>query len=220
MARGARDDSLEDLFKAFPDLLGRPAAPAERKAFDRYADLLILWNRTHHLTALRTRAAIGRGLFLDSLLFRALIPAGTSRIVDIGAGAGIPGVPLRIADSQISLTLVESRRKPVSFLHALVRDLKLSGVEVRHGRAERLISEVPELVGTYDLALTRAVRLDAQLVEDAMVYLKPGGKLMTSGPPSGAPQPTVDWPGQSEWKTISFAKIGITRRFFIASKED
>lgn len=218
MAR-ARDDSLDDFFKAFPALLGRPAAAPERKAFDRYADLLLLWNRTHHLTALRTRAAIGRGLFLDSLLFQALLPSGPKRVADIGAGAGIPGVPLRIADSEISLTLVESRRKPVSFLHALIRDLELTRVEVHHGRAEAVAAELPELMGNYDFVVTRAVRLDSQLIDSAMQYLRPGGRLLTSGPPSSTPQPEVEWNGAFEWKTISFAKIGMMRRFFIASKD-
>jgi len=163
--------------------------------------------------------AIGRGLFLDSLLFHALLPLGAKRVVDIGAGAGIPGVPLRIADNEISLTLIESRRKPVSFLHALVRDLQLTNVEIHHGRAEVLTTEVPELEGSYDFVVTRAVRLDGQFIDGAMKYLKPGGKLLTSGPPSGDPQPVVNWPGNFDWKTISFAKIGITRRFFIASRD-
>jgi 16S rRNA (guanine527-N7)-methyltransferase len=215
----ARDDSLDDFFKAFPALLGRPVTAMERKAFDRYADLLVLWNRTHHLTALRTRAAIGRGLFLDSLLFRALLPPGAKRIVDIGAGAGIPGIPLRISDNEISLTLVESRRKPVSFLHALIRDLQIAQVEIHHGRAEALTAEMPDLRGAFDFVVTRAVRLDGELVDLAMRYLKRGGTLLTSGPPSGAPQPKIEWMGNSEWKTISFAQIGITRRFFIASKD-
>ena len=126
MARPATD-SLEQLFKAFPALLGRAATPTERNAFGRYADLLILWNRTHHLTALKTRPEIGRGLFLDSLLFRAFLPQGPLRVLDIGAGAGIPGVPLRIVEPGLSLTLVESKRKPVSFLNALVRELGMSG---------------------------------------------------------------------------------------------
>ena len=217
MAR-ARDDSLDDFFKAFPALLGRPATAAERAAFDRYADLLVLWNRTHHLTALRSRSAIGRGLFLDSLLFRALLPPGSKRVVDIGAGAGIPGVPLRIADSEVSLTLVESRRKPVSFLHALVRDLQLADIDIHHGRAEALTAQMPELQGTYDFVVTRAVRLDGRLIDGAMKFLKRGGKLLTSGPPSGEPPPEVNWEGDFSWKTISFAKIGITRRFFIGSK--
>jgi 16S rRNA (guanine527-N7)-methyltransferase len=214
----ARDDSLDDLFKAFPALLGRPATALERKAFDRYADLLILWNRTHHLTALRTRAAIGRGLFLDSLLFRGLLPSGPKRVIDIGAGAGIPGVPLRIADHEISLTLVESRRKPVSFLHALTRDLQLTQVEIHHGRAEALSAEMPELAAKCDFVVSRAVRLDSELIDLAMKLLRPGGALLTSGPPSGASPPRVDWNGNFEWKIMSFAEIGLTRRFFIASK--
>jgi len=216
----ARDDSLDDLFKAFPALLGRPATALERRAFDRYADLLILWNRTHHLTALRTRAAIGRGLFLDSLLFRGLLPSGPKRVVDIGAGAGIPGVPLRIVDHEISLTLVESRRKPVSFLHALARDLQLTQVEIHHGRAEALSAEMPELAEKCDFVISRAVKLDSELIDLAMKLLRPGGALLTSGPPSGVSPPHVDWSGNFEWKTISFTGIGLTRRFFIASKAD
>ena len=144
MARPATDP-LGQLFKAFPALLGRAATPAERNAFLRYADLLILWNRTHHLTAFKTRAEIGRGLFLDSLLFRALLPRAPLRVLDIGAGAGIPGVPLRMVEPGLSLTLIESRRKPVSFLHALIRELAMPDISVHHGRAEGVMSEVPEL---------------------------------------------------------------------------
>lgn len=216
----AGDDSLEDLFKAFPALLGRAATAAERKAFGSYADLLLLWNRTHHLTALRTRSAVGRGLFLDSLLFRALIPQGRHRIADIGAGAGIPSVPLRILDQELSLTLIESKRKPVSFLHALVRELDLTDITVRHGRAEHLIRELPEIAGRFDLVLTRAVGLDRNFIQTAMLFLRRGGKLLASGPPIDKPRPRLDWPGKSEWKTIQFAKIGMTRTFFVATKED
>ena len=218
MAR-AGDDSLEDFFKAFPALLGRPATPVERKAFERYADLLIHWNRTHHLTSLRTRSAIGRGLFLDSLLFRELMPAETNRVVDIGAGAGIPGMPLRIVNPRLSLTLIEARRKPVSFLHALVRELDLKDVAVHHGRAEALVSELPELLGKYEIVLSRAVGLSPRLVRDAMLYLKPTGLLLASGPPAGSPHQRLKWAGRYEWKTIRFAKIGLTRTFFVATRE-
>jgi 16S rRNA (guanine527-N7)-methyltransferase len=216
----ARNDSLEELFKAFPALLGRPATAVERKAFDRYADLLIHWNRTHHLTSLRTRAAIGRGLFLDSLLFRALMPAEARRVVDIGAGAGIPGIPLRIVDPDLSLTLVEARRKPVSFLRALVRELDLKDIRVHHGRAEDLAVELPELLGKYDIVLTRSVGLTPKLVGSAMRYLKQGGQLLASGPPAGSPLPRPDWPGHFEWNTIRFDKIGLARVFFVAVRQD
>ena len=215
----AGDDSLEDFFEAFPALLGRVATAVERKAFDRYADLLIHWNRTHHLTSLRTRAAVGRGLFLDSLLFRALMPAEANRVVDIGAGAGIPGVPLHIVNRELSLTLIESRRKPVSFLHALIRELDLKDIVVHHGRAEDLASELPELMGKYDFVLARSVGLTPRFMRSAMPYLRPGGQLLASGPPAGSPQPRPKWSGQCEWKTIRFAKIGLTRAFFVAARE-
>lgn len=220
MARSATD-SLEQLFKAFPALLGRVATQAERSAFARYADLLTLWNRTHHLTALKTRAAIGRGLFLDSLLFRVLLPEGPLRILDIGAGAGIPGVPLRIVEPALELTLIESKRKPVSFLNALRRELNLGDVVIHHGRAEHLVVETPELKGKFDFVLSRAVGLGAEAIETAMDYLRPGGYFLASGPPLvGRTPPRIPWKGQAEWKRVEFPKIGMTRGFLLATKGD
>jgi 16S rRNA (guanine527-N7)-methyltransferase len=213
-------DSLEDFFKAFPALLGRAATPTERNAFGRYANLLVLWNRTHHLTSLRTRADIARGLFLDSLLFRALLPRGPVRALDIGAGAGIPGVPLRLVDPELSLTLIESRRKPVSFLHALIRDLGLPDITVHHGRAEAIVVEVPELKRQFEVVLARAVGLGADLIEMAKKYLRPGGRLIAAGPPVRGDMPKLDRRGSAEWKTIEFPKIGLVRAFLVVTNED
>jgi 16S rRNA (guanine527-N7)-methyltransferase len=212
-------DPLERLFKAFPALLGRSVTPVERNAFGRYADLLILWNRTHHLTALKTRAEIGRGLFLDSLLFRAFLPQGPLRVLDIGAGPGIPGVPLRMVEPALSLTLIESKRKPVSFLNALARELGMADVVVRHGRAEDILIELPELEGKFDFVLSRAVGLRAGLIDTAMTYLRPGGSFLASGPPVGeAALSKVVWEGQSAWRRAEFPRIGMSRMFFMAIK--
>lgn len=219
MARSGAD-SLEQFFKAFPALLGRAATSAERNAFGRYANLLVLWNRTHHLTALRTRADIGRGLFLDSLLFRAILPRVPVRVLDIGAGAGIPGVPLRIVDPGLSLTLIESRRKPVSFLHALIRELVLTDVAVHHGRAEDLVTEVLELEGKFDIVLARALGLGADLIDIAMAYLRPGGKLIAAGPPVARDMSKILGPRFGEWKTIQFPKINLVRIFLVVTDGD
>jgi 16S rRNA (guanine527-N7)-methyltransferase len=213
-------DSLEDFFKAFPALLGRAATPTERNAFGRYANLLLLWNRTHHLTALKTRADIARVLFLDSLLFRALLPRVPLRILDIGAGAGIPGVPLRMTDPGVTLTLIESRRKPVSFLHALIRELALPDIAVLHGRGESLLAELPELQGKFDVVVTRAVGLGSGVIDMATAYLKSGGKLIAAGPPVGRTMPKIDGPTPAEWKKIEYPKLGITRAFLVVTNQD
>lgn len=215
--RGARskDDSLEEFFSRLPALLGREATHTERAAFERYAHLLLVWNRTHHLTSLRTCRQVGRGLFLDALLFRALFPSHPVRIADVGAGAGIPGIPIRVIDRTASLTLIDSRRKPISFLRAVARELELHDVQIRHARVEELTEAEGELNGTFDLVLTRSVGLKPSLIRSSLLLLRPGGQFIAAGPPSDRPAPTVDWSGLAEWKTISFATLGMTRRFFV-----
>lgn len=119
----------------------------------------------------------------------------------------------------MSLTLIESKRKPVSFLNALKREIGMANVVVRHGRAEDIIVELPELEGKFDFVLTRAVGLEADLIETAMTYLRPGGSLLASGPPVlGVATPEIIWKGQSEWKRAQFPKIGMSRMFLVATK--
>jgi len=216
LAARTQDDSLDEFFARLPALLGRMASPSERVAFERYAELLLVWNRTHHLTAAKTRGAIGQGLFLDSLLFRSLLPPSPVRIADVGAGAGIPGVPLRIVDPGIRLTMIDSRRKPVSFLHALTRELGLSDVDVQHGRVEELAEHAASMCAAFDVVLTRSVRLEPGLLEASMRLLKPHGMFVASGPPPNTPAPEIRWSGMATWKTILFDSSGIERRFFIA----
>jgi len=217
LAARTADDSLEYFFARLPALLGRTASPAERAAFERYADLLLFWNRAHHLTAVKTRAAVGQRLFLDSLLFRSLLPPSPTRVADVGAGAGIPGVPLRIVDPGVRLTMIESRRKPISFLHTLTRELGLSDVDVLHGRVEELAGHAARMHGAFDVVLTRSVRLEPELLEASMRLLKPHGKFVASGPPPNRQSPEIQWSSVASWKTISFDKLGIERRFFIAA---
>ena len=181
-------DPLDELMGALRDLTGRPAGPDDRRRFQQYLDIFLRWNRTYRMTALDSAGAIVRDLFIDSLLFLPLLPHRPITLVDIGAGAGIPGLPLRLADPAIAVTLVEARRKRVSFLLAVRRQLDLEDVAVREGRAEVLVEQEADLVGGFDVVVARSVGPATALLPLARKYLKPGGLFVASGPPNPLPQ--------------------------------
>jgi 16S rRNA (guanine527-N7)-methyltransferase len=138
------------------------------------------------MTALTSPREIVRGLFLDSLLFLRVLPPRPLKVVDIGAGSGIPGLPMRLADPAISLTLIEAKRKRVSFLLTACRELNLSDVKVLEGRAERLVEEAPKIAGSFDAAVARAVGSEDDLLPLACQYLRPGGVVVLAGSPRKA----------------------------------
>lgn len=181
-------DPLDALMVALPALAARPAGPDDRRRFQRYLDLFLRWNRTHRMTALDSAAAVVEDLFIDSLLFLALLPPRPLALVDIGAGAGIPGLPLRLADPAITVTLVEARRKRVSFLLAAQRELHLDNVTVKEARAELLLEQEPVLAGAFDVVVARSVGPAEALLSLARKYLKAGGLFVAAGPPNPLPQ--------------------------------
>jgi 16S rRNA (guanine527-N7)-methyltransferase len=183
-----RPDPLDELMVALQALAARPAGRDDRRRFQRYLDLFLRWNGTHRMTALDSAAAIVQGLFIDSLLFLALLPPRPLALVDIGAGAGIPGLPLRLADPAITVTLVEARRKRVSFLLAAQRELDLGDVAVKEGRADVLLEQEPDLAGAFDVVVARSVGPPEALLPLARKYLKAGGLFVVSGPPNPLPQ--------------------------------
>ena len=150
-------DPLDELTDAIAAFTGHAPPREVRERFARYLELLAQWNRTHDLVGLDKPFDIVRVLFIDSLFFLPLLPERPIRLVDIGAGAGIPGVPLHLVDPAIELTLMESRRKRVSFLSALKRELGLAQIGLLEGRAEDIWSEAPETKDRFDVAVTRAV---------------------------------------------------------------
>jgi 16S rRNA (guanine527-N7)-methyltransferase len=180
-------DPLDELLSAV-EAIARPVGPEDRRRFQQYLDLFLRWNRTHRMTALESPAAVVRELFIDSLLFLPLLPPGPLAVVDIGAGAGIPGLPLRLATPRLALTLVEARRKRVSFLRAVQRELGLEDVTIEEGRAEELVERRAELAGAFDAVVARAVGPATSLRPIAFKYLKVGGLLLVSGPPAPTPQ--------------------------------
>jgi 16S rRNA (guanine527-N7)-methyltransferase len=148
-------------------------------AFDAYYRLLSERRSAAGLTSLTDREAVERRHFGESLaLLKALEEHGLelSPAIDIGAGAGFPSVPMKIARPNIGLTLVEATAKKAAFLQELVRELALSSVTVAQDRAEELAHD-PAHRGRYRLALARAVAPLPALVELALPFLDLGGYL-------------------------------------------
>lgn len=215
-----RDAVREELGAAVRGILRRDASEMELEGFSRYIELLRMWNRVQRLTAFDSPAEIARHLLRDALLFHPLLPPRPTALADIGSGAGVPGVPLRIVDGGISLTLIEARRKRVSFLRALQRELKLSGARILHGRAEEMLkSPGSELSGAFDVVVARAVSPLATLVPLAMPLLREGGVLIASRPPGDGAPPQPSLPFHVELRQLSFPSLGLARSFVIVKKE-
>ena len=211
---GSIPDPFRELFAAIPALTGRPAAAEDRGRFKHYLELFMRWNQVHRMTALRSPVEIIRGLFLDSLLFLPVLPlARPIKVADIGAGSGIPGLPIRVVDSGIVLTLVEAKRKRVSFLHAVCRDLELRDVSVIEGRAETLVEDEGGLAGAFDAVVARAVGPANLLLPLAIRYLKPGGTVVLAGGPKST--------GLAGLETVRVRRPGApgSRTFLRAAKE-
>lgn len=143
-----------------------------------YFEELKRWNRKMSLVGFRTDEAIVRDGILESLLLlKAFQVRPNLRLIDVGSGAGLPGIPVKIAAPQLTITLVEAARRKVSFLKQAVRLLQLHGVSILQVRAETLHRD-PAYREAYDLATARAVAKLPEAVTLCTPFLKPGGLLL------------------------------------------
>ncbi len=167
---------MELLSNRAPEL-GLSLDDAQLAYFESYYRDLADWNTRMNLTSVIDYAEVQVKHFLDSLT---VLPAlGDSfprdaRVVDVGAGAGFPGLPLKLVCPGAHLTLVESTGKKANFLLHVVEVLELADVEVHTGRAEELAHR-PELRGSYDLALARGLARMPTLLEYTLPFTRTGG---------------------------------------------
>ena len=216
--KGSAADPLAEFLAAIPVLAGRAATPKDRERFARYLTLLLEWNRVHDLTSHKQPREVVRGLFLDSLLFLPQLPPPPIRLLDIGSGAGIPGLPLHLLEPEIGVTLLEARRKRVSFLATVRRELRLEGVEVQEGRADQVLADRPELKGRFDAVTARGVAPSPVFLLTCLEYVRVGGRVIVSGPPDPPKSGPLPHP-RGRWEKGSFPIPGLNRWFFVVERE-
>jgi len=151
--------------------LGLPLAEAQRERLLGYLDLLTRWNRIYNLTAVRNpREMVSRQL-LDSLAVSPYLQG--HRVLDLGTGAGLPGIPLAIAEPRRAFTLIDSNAKKTRFVRQAIIDLGLTNADVHQTRAEDFHSD-----SGLDTITARALAPLAQLWAMACPLLAPAGKLL------------------------------------------
>jgi 16S rRNA (guanine527-N7)-methyltransferase len=150
-------------------------------AFEIYYRELTSWNQRFNLTAITDREGVLVRHFLDSLSCLKVLPwvdlAAGARVIDVGTGAGFPGLPLKIICPGMRLTLLEATRKKVTYLEYVAQVLGLRDVEVIHGRAEELGHNLDHREG-HDWALARAVGEMATLAEYLLPLVQVGGAML------------------------------------------
>jgi len=161
--------------------LGLELTPAQLERFESYYRDLVYWNKRAGLTTITAYEEVQLKHFLDSLTVSLAWPPQAAEngpsIIDVGTGAGLPGIPLKIVFPALKLTLLEATSKKTAFLRHIVQELGLDGVEVVDGRAE----EVAHQAGyreKFDIVLSRAVAALPTLVELALPFCAVGGSFI------------------------------------------
>ena len=147
--------------------------------FRSYYELLTEWNKKINLTAITGYDEVVQKHFIDSVLICSLFDFNKDiRLIDVGTGAGFPGLPIKILNPDCRIVLLDSLNKRVRFLETVVSELGLDKVECIHGRAED-VSREKKYRASFDLSVSRAVANLSTLSEYCIPFLKKGGKFIS-----------------------------------------
>ena len=158
-------------------ILGVRFSVEQIEQFYKYMNLLIEWDEKMNLTAITEPKEIILKHFIDSITILKYID-DNSKLVDVGTGAGFPGVPLSIMNPTLKITLVDSLNKRLIFLQEVVKELNLKNIEIVHARAEEF-GQNKNYREKFDIATSRAVANLATLSEYLVPLVKIGGKIIS-----------------------------------------
>ena len=165
---------MKDKIKA----LGIEISDKQAKQFYQYYELLVEWNSFMNLTGITEFEEVVQKHFVDSLsIVVAKDMSGVDSLIDVGTGAGFPGLPIKIAFPHIKVTLLDSLNKRIQFLNEVIRVTGLTGIDTIHGRAEDF-AKPGKKREIYDICVSRAVANLAVLSEYCLPYVKLGGEFI------------------------------------------
>ncbi len=164
-----------NLLRNYLEQWNLPLSSLQEERFGQYYELLIEWNRVMNLTAITELPEVEEKHFLDSLALTQALPlSGTESLIDIGTGAGFPGLPLKILFPEMKMVLADALQKRVDFLNEVIHRLQLENITAVHARAEELAHDA-KYREAFDLCVSRAVAPLPILLEYCLPFVRTDG---------------------------------------------
>ena len=166
---------MSQIFENKLNELGIALTDKQKQQFDKFYELLVEWNKVMNLTGITEYEEVNEKHFVDSLsIVKAIDMKSVKSVIDVGTGAGFPGIPLKIAFPHLKVVLLDSLNKRINFLNTVIAELGLTDIKTIHGRAEDYAKQT-EYREKFDLCVSRAVANLSTLSEYCLPYVSIDG---------------------------------------------